>query len=1498
MHRIIGILLLSVASLMASTARIPESGSLKTLLEPGSSASRVQTLSAVDGGVVGKVVSNVNIFTGQPAYSIPLGGVTARTVSFPIVLTYSGNAKAQFEPDLERAPTSWVGMGFNLSMPFVATNHKGTYAFIDDAIFCNLGPYGGGQILTDSTGTRYFVSSNPNIKVAFDTAASASGEYARQFTRWVFTMPDGKKMIFGQDSNAQRYVLYNKGVIKASPYASAAAKRFIYRWDLRSFYDSIPNRAPKNVLTFEYERFMDSAGTGKSYVREGYVRNIKWVENGLEVERYEFKTTPKSGSQYSGYDTYEARDKQKLFETRRLDSLKCFKENALTHYFKFDMSSAAKMLLDSIRVFYGKPNSTVFQRDSGWRFAYDSTKFNTLSKVVFPSSRVDTLKYALADFTGTGGALDTNVYTLRRAKNGAEIILPSDSVKLKQWSVENTCDERFCYTVVKDGDSDVLPGDSTGGIPFEHKMYVEIKRNLGNFFDARVQDSTESPPGTVTARFELGDPWTPIDKWKFMPMGDYVLLVSETMGTVLMYGFDGVRWAQQSPFGGDPNWTGSSFGALPIKVFPAPNYILVQIIGLTSSQLIVAVRKPGGWVTLNRNTANCDFKNKAFYGEAIRDTSSPYCMEWTRSGLLIEAQSNWFVVADTVPDVLTVFALDSTGLNFRDISKKLSTNLTPSGSQMALPNQMDMNNNILSLTSSSDYFLLVTKNGTNVYVNGIYFDGDSLFSVMNFPMTGNGYVQLFPSQDYFILADPGMGSTIKLYQKAIVNGQMSFYSSATVLTGIDPAKYLQVRTSPSAFSVEFYDYANSIGLRPTFNTTTGKYESYLYQVFNHVPYFANQSANIVIGSLNLFNMSFSPSDNMLIGTYADNVSGSCSTTPDAMPCTVTNYAVRFHPESTTNFILGSSENPISTGTGWKSLKQSQSVFSNAGRIGTYVVLDTTSSPRKIRYRHYQYDGGVFGTPVNQFVVSEVATLSGLQDLSRNKVRTQFTYHPSGARAEFNSSLLLPQFEVAEVKQVDSTGFLGAARTSFHIDCPASPLIGKSASLNGVEFASVVMASNGDAIQSSNSDMAPYHAPSWPLPMYIARPTVAYFHAFARNKSHMSDTTYFFNYNDTNGAPRFVLHNNRPDKILLSQTIFDPLGFPKQSIQYRLSSQPNTDSLKNWAPTTPYRTTSVVSSSKAVFDGYTFREDSLWREQDQALDDNALRAGTPPSFQLNEGWLPRSRITLRDTGHAFEVIESKIVRNTLSGPLGESYASAFYEGLRGDLAGTVQNAKLANCALLLGENGNAGIAGLDFQGRWTSTGTAFSSVQAHTGRYSLKVTDNFGPAINLHLKDVRTLLYGMNISAWIYSETAGTPEMIVERWRANNTRVDSLSGGIADGALAKKQVWQRWSFFLSAYQLTNGSLFDTNDDYLRIRIGTGTPKSNPNNIVYVDDIVCVPTSTNFSLTTYDARGIPTSVTDGSHRTMYQDIGTRGNVMAVRNPERRSFSQGAAHRMGEN
>lgn len=379
-------------------------GSIFSLLSGDNYSAQVPTIAASQygfGGGSGQIISNVNVYTGQPSYSISLGGISVRgVIPYQLSINYSGPVEAQFKNDNMKAPTSWAGMGWDISAPSIAVNNKGTVNNSDDVIMCSMGQFGGGQILQNSAGT-FYLSSNPYIVI---TTQLGSGGLAGQIVAWTFQMQDGKKFVFGSNSNCQRTMNATNALVIASPFSTSTSKSVIYRWDLNSITDF----SGTNTMKFTYKQEIQAVPGGRVYVRESHIRTIGWSGSGGEVERYEFITKDKATSEYVGYLSIETKDDQRTYETKYLDTLKCFKEGKAAHAFRFLRTMKPdwqnlyqKALLQEIQVFNYDRNGIPI-KDKGWNFAYeDNLKSHLLNSVTTPEMKTETYTYTAPSFDGT-----------------------------------------------------------------------------------------------------------------------------------------------------------------------------------------------------------------------------------------------------------------------------------------------------------------------------------------------------------------------------------------------------------------------------------------------------------------------------------------------------------------------------------------------------------------------------------------------------------------------------------------------------------------------------------------------------------------------------------------------------------------------------------------------------------------------------------------------------------------------------------------------------------------------------------------------------------------------------------------------------------------------------------------------------------------------------------------------------------------------------------------
>lgn len=297
-----------VLSCVTEAASLP--GFLKRLIPSGLGSHRSKTVAQSEfqpAQAPGMVVSNVNVFNGQPSYQIPLMGISAHgAIGWSLALAYSGGVQPILAQPNSRSPAGSVGLGWSLSLPFVAVDHKGTVTSSDDVLFCNLGPYGGGQIVQNKDKV-FYLSTNPYVRI-FPSIQD------NQFKSWLFVFPDGNKLYLGESENTRRIQRYLGSKIVAHPETAAKSGAFIYRWDVSRF----TNFMETSSIYFEFAQTLENVSS-VGYTRESQPSKIYWKDaSGQEVESIAFEYGQLNPSEYDGYAQYEPRDSQKLFDTRYL----------------------------------------------------------------------------------------------------------------------------------------------------------------------------------------------------------------------------------------------------------------------------------------------------------------------------------------------------------------------------------------------------------------------------------------------------------------------------------------------------------------------------------------------------------------------------------------------------------------------------------------------------------------------------------------------------------------------------------------------------------------------------------------------------------------------------------------------------------------------------------------------------------------------------------------------------------------------------------------------------------------------------------------------------------------------------------------------------------------------------------------------------------------------------------------------------------------------------
>lgn len=1429
--------------------------------------------------------AGVSPFTGQMGFAIPLTSINDRgKVGYSVNLVYTGKTRDAARDDNKTSPTSWLGLGWSMQAPYITRNHKGTFNIFDDVFYADLGPLGKGQLVRGASGA-FYLTGNPYLTITPDLVAT--GGFTGQYESWTIKGVDGSLYVFGDrngsESASERIVWDANGLVRVSPYSigNSATEPFIYRWDLRYISDA----EQKNRINFDYQKTNAPLfASGRSYTRESYLKSITYFDRGgAEAERIEFILGDKATDEYVSPAAELPVTTMDPQETKFLSMIRLYQNGMESANYTFTYLFQGtglykKRLLDEVRTTSRlNPTSGTFIAAPIWKFTYDASKFSLLTSVQKPTGGRTDYEYGLAAL-GTSAQQPVYSDANNRLKSDATTVVtfPNSS----SWENLSSCAERHCILAAKDG-------NKVGG-----KLYLEFSSNRGNYVDAAIFRKVYTAPSTSVA-----------SNWKWTGAGDYVVAYDANASLVYMHEWDGVNWSFkfQADFGP------VSGVANPLSVFAAPNYFVVYQSGSPLNKAWVYLKQGNTWVRLNSGTT-CDIDNNTAYGETVKN-SGYGCLEFN-STLKVAVSTNYFTLTHDATDIIFAYALNKAGTSFTNVSGSFMN--FGEGVQHATYSN-NWSQNITSITPGPDYMLVQSANATQQRLDVMHFDGFNFRRVATSGWETGAAADLTTAtaENYFVSISQATG-IVSLWRRATIAGGFTF-TRTSARTGVPTraAARITLRAFPEAFTFEYGRLAEDISGQPIpILEGTTDLSSWLYQVdptaTNGV---RDRSPDIRYtvggGTTKLFGITITP-DNFLGGLTLRSTA-----TPSAV-CPVGGTCTPYF--ATLKIKAGETASPYAYNAkavdGLAGPSLNKHVAFKVARTGMLSWFDGTA--QAVKYRLFAYDGDDFsGAPENIYVVNKITDRSGVDATGAGAgpdlIQT-LTY--DAANAEYNTHLQLPQFPKCTQKQVAVDGTdQGRTDILFNLDTPASKWYGRTLRLNGTSKEVQTYNQAGNMISLSRKSFRPFSdlvvPADWPTTIPLVRLANTFAQDIRPNGSKMSKATTYSNFNNMNGQPQFT-KTFEDDTWKVNQTLFDARGQFLQGIGYSIpyANYPGVGpDLEAANPAVPFSNTLAVSSKKVEYDPanpYFMLKTYTWKDDDETLVDADLQAGTEPTFNLTQNWFLTTEVTRRNT--ELQILESRFVKSTATN--GESYSSTFYEGRKQQPVGMVSNAQWQNCALLLGENGDVtGMSSLDLDKRWTA-GVSYTSTQVHTGRYAMKVTDGTGPSTTLFLQNVRRDGFGYLVSAWIFRPPNSIPGGLrVERYNAAGTLLNTYAGAYRpqdpnDWGSNTTGRWERWEVKLSNADLIAGGLFNGAADYLRVWIGTGPSTGDLSNVLYVDDVVCRPSNSTFSLTTYDYRGNITSTTDTQHKTSYPETDYAGNVVGVREERGRMFTESSVNRIGEN
>lgn len=1391
----------------------------------------------------GEVVSNVNIFNGQPYYNIPLASINARGVlSWQLTLNYYGGVQPILQSSNESAPSGAYGLGWNMSTPYVAINHQGTVTTTDDFIYCDLGPYGGGQVLQNDTGD-YYVSTNPYIKVKTTVIG-------KQFTEWKFIIPDGTILYFGESDNAKRTQLSRGNIIAAYPVNSAELSPFTYRFDLSRVTDF---NGTTEIL-FNYSKVEETITQGKNYTRESALSGIYWKDGNITIDSIALIYSAADSSEYPGYATTESKDSQRLYETRYLSKVKTFVQGRA--YEEFVLSQGVRPVIGHAnkRYLLSVKDSIVGGEARSWTFDYNPLN-GLIDQIVLPDNSIDHFTYTSVPLDSFPDAESPMTPDTMHNAIGQQIQIPV--AKRGDYYNGSTCTDEFCYAFLI----------NTKNSNSNQDLYVQIYHNDGNYF-------------SDSYKFQMIDRKRPL----LYVSSSYFVMADSGGRSLNLYEWNGFGFVSKNSEVEDILMDTTQLSGTIENVVAQENYFLIVENDNGIRRIYPVVRHPdtGRWEFLEKNKNQCDFANVSNYGDTVRSASSNACLEWS-SPISISSSPYMFIVGESSNDILNIFSY-SNG-NFEELTR--NNNVFPNmGIQKTVNDTtytMNFQRGLDGITLNGNV-LFISFNKNNIEsIAGLYFDGKN-FHLAASEVWEDGEHQCsegdfcgdsFYITDNYVVEVSNAKSKVFLWRKKFINGEVEFALERPYIFGFDGSSnhvFVSV-TRDALYLEERYE-----STRPVIKY--GRYHNLLLYVPRNPDLPITDKTSELDSKF--FDLNFSPSDPVVF--YQTGQTKEHSLCPDSGFCAVAPHSKmrNFYADP---FFRTSSFDETSLNFTFVSLPRQVS-YSAPNRLLTKTVVDTISTRNLIGLA--QYSGRNFWKPQNYPVVERYWREKATDSTNRY---TKFTYAESGGIVEFNAHTQQAQFVAPVVSTVAfvSDDTVTKARYDFIADLKGKPLVGYQKNLQGT-LKKTRRYDRSGALRSLSRNVFALDSGAgrnWPngLIVNLLDSTINVSVDPNGNKMRTVDKNVLLD--NESGQFMGTLRQSGPyylfsQKILEKQVLesnADSMVFKNPVEQYSyvpFTSSPLT-AIESSNPAQVFLADSVASASRAA---YSVKIPGM--ATSRYVWQAPVRVGK--SFPISAGWEKADSVISTDSyGHVTEAAQLTNV--------GMRSSCNVYEGHRSLLTGTFPGAACTDVALNTAEHGDPN--------GWEMAQTVLDSVQVYDGLYSLKVTDGYGPTRNISLKELRRYKYSYIISAFAYS-TGVKPMLMAEFRRADKTIARSIASYNPVNESFKANKWQRYEIEIPYSELVADGMFadTTADDHLRVWLGTGTPTGNDSRVVYVDDFIAYPSSAAFTITSYDKAGLPLSTMSMDFQKAEFVYDKNHRRRATRDSKGRIFTDNAKHRLNEN
>ncbi|UOY08374.1 hypothetical protein L0P88_07400 [Muricauda sp. SCSIO 64092] len=304
------------------------------------------------GSIQGAIANSVKEVTGKANLSVPIANINARGVSYPVSLTYNGDDVFRQAQYMNRYRTqSILGVGWNMNVPKIVVDHKGTATRDDDTFY----------LLDGNNNTKLICTKKQILEGLFGIGSSYMAfqmeKYApykisyRIRTRdnvnsvfvtteqdyWTITDDKGITYTYGNTDNTRQNVVAWGNWIGDSRNTVGDSKHTTV-WNLSKIQDQWGNN-----LTFSYDKVEGFASSsGERHTEASYLEEITASSGGKIVFTYGNKPITEYYEPHT--EAQEPDAYQEQFETKYLSSIKTYdRANQLVYTYGLGYSVIKKV---------------------------------------------------------------------------------------------------------------------------------------------------------------------------------------------------------------------------------------------------------------------------------------------------------------------------------------------------------------------------------------------------------------------------------------------------------------------------------------------------------------------------------------------------------------------------------------------------------------------------------------------------------------------------------------------------------------------------------------------------------------------------------------------------------------------------------------------------------------------------------------------------------------------------------------------------------------------------------------------------------------------------------------------------------------------------------------------------------------------------------------------------------------------------------------------------